>query len=499
MSQGAEEFLYQKVARQLDEQIQRGLYAIGDRLPSIRQLCSQERISVSSAMQALSMLETRGLVEAKPKSGYYVRRRRLDESALPQPSICKLKPRAVSVSDIVASVYRQVGDDRRVPLGAGVPSASMLPLDRLSRYMAHAVRDEPGLLARYGSAGGHPDFLRQLTLRFSRIGCRIPEDEMTITCGAMESLNLAIRAVTKAGDTVVVESPCYFGVLEILESLGLKALPIPSTCEEGLDLELLAEAIEKHPVKAVALVPTFSNPNGSCMSEENREKLMRLLEDYDLPLIEDDLYGDMHFHGERIRPVKSYDRDGRVLYCSSFSKSLSPGLRIGWVAAGRYAEQVRRLKQISSITSPLINQLCIARFLASGAMDRHLRGFRQSLHTQVTQVAECVLEAFPSGTAISRPRGGYFLWVQIPDGVDSLDLFHQAHDAGIHIAPGQIFCPYTDIRNRIRLNCAYPCDDRIRQGIQKLGSIIRSSQKKALRLSRKTLSMEIKGSCLGKV
>lgn len=391
-----------------------------------------------------------------------------------------MRPQAVGVSDIVAKVFRQAGDEEKVPLGAGVPHADLLPIDRLSKFLAAAVRDKPIHLGRYGALSGHPDYIRQLAKRFGMNDCVIPTDEIIATAGAMDSLNLAIRAVTKPGDVVAVESPCYFGILEILESLGLKALPVPSTCESGLDLDLLAEGIEQHPVKAVAMVPTFSNPNGSCLSEAKRKQLLTLLAEHDLPLVEDDLYGDLHFSRERVRPVKAFDTEGRVLYCGSFSKCLSPGLRVGWIAAGRYSERVRRLKFISTVNTPIINQLAAARFLGGGAMDRHLRNLRSALETQVAQVAESVLQAFPEGTAISQPKGGFFLWVQLPEGVDSLELFQMADADGIHIAPGQIFCPYASIRNRIRLSCGHPSNERIQKGIRRLGALVRILQKKGL-------------------
>lgn len=480
-TQPQDAYLYEQLAQELSQQIVDGVYSVGEKLPSIRRLCAQRRVSVATAMQALSILESRGIVEARPKSGYFIRRRQYDSTPEPSPSIADLRPQAVGVSDIVAQVFRQAGEEDKVPLGAGVPCADFLPIDRLSKFLAAAIREKPIHLGRYGAFSGHPDYIKQLARRFGMDDCVIPTEEIVATAGAMDSLNLAIRAVTKPGDVVAVESPCYFGILEILESLGLKALPVPSTCEGGIDLDLLAEGIEQHPVKAVALVPTFSNPNGSCLSEAKRKKLLALLSEHDLPLIEDDLYGDMQFSGQRVRPVKAFDTEGRVLYCGSFSKCLSPGLRIGWIAAGRYSERVRRLKFISTVNTPIINQLAVARYLEGGAMDRHLRRLRSALETQVAQVAEHVLQAFPEGTAMSQPKGGFFLWVQLPEGVDALDLFHLADAEGIHIAPGQIFCPYASIRNRIRLSCGHPCDARIRLGIERLGELVRKLQKKGLR------------------
>jgi len=261
----------------------------------------------------------------------------------------------------------------------------------------------------------------------------------------------------------------------------LEVILIPGTSEEGIDIELLADAIERHPIKALVLVPSFNNPSGSCISERNRIQLLKILADHDLPLVEDDIYGDLHFGPERPRPVKAFDKDARVLYCGSFSKSLSPGLRVGWVAGGCYAEAVRRLKFISTINTPSVNQLAIARFLDSGAMDRHLRKLRHALQTQVVQTAEAVLANFPSGTALSRPAGGYVLWVTLPESVNALDVFRRAIEENIYVAPGHIFCPVSDIPNRLRLSCGSPFTKRISDAIERLGKIIRSLQQNSIR------------------
>lgn len=474
-------YLYDQLARELNQQILDGVYHVGEKLPSIRRICAQRRVSVATAMHALSILEARGIVEARPKSGYFIRHRQANKVPKPSPGSLDLRPHAVGVSDIVAQVFRQALDEEKIPLGAGYPNAELLPLEPLSKHLARAIRQKPIHLGRYCNGPGDTEFVRQLGKRFAMQDCTIPPDEILATSGAMEALNLAIRAVTKPGDVVAVESPCYFGILEILESLGLKALPVPSTCENGIDLELLENGIEQHPVKAVALTPTFSNPNGSCLSEPKRKQLLELLARHDLPLIEDDLYGDLYFTEKRVRPVKAFDADGRVIYCGSFSKSLAPGLRVGWIAAGRYTERVRRLKFISTLATPLINQIAIAHFLEGGAMDRHLRRLRSALETQVAQVADNVLRTFPEGTAISQPKGGFFLWVQLPDGVDALELFQLADADGIHIAPGQIFCPHASLCNRIRLSCGHPCDERVQAGIARLGGMVRELQKKGLR------------------
>lgn len=390
-------------------------------------------------------------------------------------------PHRVGVSDLVAEVVSHAGNPELVPLGSAVPSPDLLPTDRLCKCLTAAARDEPAQFGRYAQTAGHPELIRQMQRRWGTFGCHVPKEEITVTCGGMEALNLAIRAVTRPGDIVAVESPAYYGILQTLESLGLEVILIPGTSHDGIELELLADAVERHPVKALILVPSFNNPSGSCMSEANRIELLELLADHNLPLVEDDIYGDLHFGAERPRPVKAFDQDGRVLYCGSFSKCLSPGLRVGWVAGGCYAEAVKRLKFISTINTPSVNQLAIARFLDSGAMDRHLRRLRAALQTQVLQTAEAILANFPSGTALSKPAGGYVLWVTLPDSVDAMDVYREAIHEKIYIAPGHIFCPVSDIPNRLRLSCGYPFTDRIANAIQILGKIIRRLQRNSIR------------------
>ncbi|WP_269524162.1 PLP-dependent aminotransferase family protein [Coraliomargarita parva] len=467
------EFIYERIARELTEQIQNGILQIGDRLPSVREICRREQVSPGSAMQAFALLEARGLVEAKPKSGFYVRARRIADASQPGPSRSSLDPTAVGVSDLVAQFYKEVHNTRLIPLGGNIPAPDFFPNEKLSRMLAAAVRERPELLGDYCVNQGLPEFTRQLALRLSSYGCQVPPNEIVVTYGATEALNLAIRAVARPGEIIAVETPCYFGVLEILESLGLKVALIPSTSEHGIHLDHLEKALQTHDIKALVLVTSFSNPNGACLPPAKRKALYELLKRYDTPLIEDDVYGDLHFGPDRPRPVKAHDREGLVMYCSSFSKSLAPGLRTGWIAAGRYQDRVARLKFINSIGTPAVTQLALAKYLQSGAYERHLRNMRRRFATQVSQTLEALLESFPEGTAVSQPQGGCSVWVQLPDHVNALDLHDYAIKEGISIAPGQLFCPAKDIQNRIRISCSHPVTDEVRRAIRKLGSKVK--------------------------
>ncbi len=450
-------FKYETIACRLEDQIRRGIYRFGERIPSIRELCRTERVSPGSVYQAMGLLEARGLVNARPRSGYYVSMRVGVESGPPKPvPMGLLEPSVVGVCDIVAEIMKAASNPALVPLGAALPDPALLPNEKLSRLMASVVRATPSALGRYQLTPGHPELLRQLEQQFYSMECPVAQDEMIVTNGTTEALNLAVRAVTRPGDIVAVESPTYFGLLQILESLGLKVIRVPGDPRTGIDPAQLSKALERYPVKAVALVPSFNNPTGSCLSEERRIHLLNLLSARGVPLIEDDIYGEVHFAERRVRPMKAFDRKGEVLYCSSASKTLAPGLRVGWIAAGRYAERVRRLKWISTLNTSPVDQLVLARFLSSEGIHRPLRRFRERLHNQMTSMRTALAESFPAGTIISEPEGGMFLWVTLPDSVDSSTLYHRLVRDGIMIMPDRVFAPLTGKHRSIRVSFGYP-------------------------------------------
>jgi DNA-binding transcriptional MocR family regulator len=287
------------------------------------------------------------------------------------------------------------------------------------------------------------------------LGCALEPDDFVITSGCAEAIHLALQAVCRPGDLVAVESPTYFGILQALEAQGLRALEIPTHSRDGISLDALSFALENHPVRAVVVISNFSNPLGCCMPEENKRALVELLARYQVPLIEDDIYGELAFHAQRPGVAKVFDRQGLVLLCSSFSKDISPSYRVGWIAPGRFRKRVEQLKMATNIATAVLPQLAIARFLESGGYDRHLRSIRRAYAQKVAQMTQAVLAYFPEGTRVSSPAGGFVLWVQLPGEVDSLALYQRALAAGITLAPGHIFSATAKYRSFIRLNAAY--------------------------------------------
>jgi DNA-binding transcriptional MocR family regulator len=280
-----------------------------------------------------------------------------------------------------------------------------------------------------------------------------------------------VRAVATPRDTIARDSPTYFGLLQILESMGVKAREIPTHPREGISLEALEFALDRSRIAAVIAMPNAQNPLGFTMSDDNKKRLVKLLDKRGVPLIEDDVYGDLHHGDERPLPAKAFDRSGNVMLCSSFTKTVAPGFRLGWVAPGRWHANVQMLKFINSVGSPELLQMAVAEFLASGGYDRQLRTLRRVFRDQVSHVSAAVSEHFPSGTRSTRPAGGFILWVELPEGCDSEELFRQAIRNNISLGPGVLFSATDRYRNCIRMGCAEPWSPRIEQAIAKLGGL----------------------------
>ncbi|PSN80265.1 GntR family transcriptional regulator, partial [filamentous cyanobacterium CCP4] len=337
-------------------------------------------------------------------------------------------------------------------------------------YKRQVLRDNTHLAHSYGTPLGVPELRAELAKRMLDAGCSVHPDQMVITNGANEAIYFCLQALTQPGDTVVIESPTYFAMLEALKCLGLKALTLPTHPRDGLSLPHLEEALQTGEVKAVLLVSNFSNPLGSCMDDRQKKRLVELLNQYDTPMIEDDVYGDICFEGVRPKAIKAFDTENRVLYCSSVSKTLSPGLRVGWCAGGRYHSKIARMKSILNQNTAIAPQLTVAAFLANGGYDRHLRQLRRTYQEQMLRMQQAVRDYFPVETCVTRPTGGHVLWLEMPEGFDSMRLYKEALEVGIAIAPGVMFSASGQCySNCFRLNTAVPWSENVEQAMQTLG------------------------------
>ncbi|MFN3716374.1 MAG: PLP-dependent aminotransferase family protein [Thiobacillus sp.] len=369
------------------------------------------------------------------------------------------------------ALIKASNDARIVQLGAAVPDPDYLPTQAVARALARVARLQRTRSAGYMMPPGAPELRREIARRMSETGGRVHADDIVITTGCQEALSLALRAVTRPGDVVAVESPAFYGLLHVMESLGLEALEIPAHPREGMALDALGFALERWPVKACVVVPNFSNPLGFLMPDASKRALVSLLGTHGIPLIEDDVYGDLGFDRRRPSTCMGLAPRADIIHCGSFSKTLAPGLRMGWVAAGKHRERIEYLKYVSSIASPTAPQLAVAELLESGRYERYLREVRGKYASAVARMGDAVMKYFPEGTRVSQPQGGFVLWVELPGKVDSFELARRALLQGVSIAPGPLFSASGKYRNFIRLSCARVWDDRLERALVKLAQL----------------------------
>ena len=468
--------LYENLANEFATLIGSGQLRPGDRLPSVRHLARQRALSISTVVQALRTLESRGMVEARPQSGYFVRRRspRVIESVMPAGAPA---PVDVGVSRRLVQVLRANEAPGMVPLGSALPAPELLLAPRLNRLYASIARRQPRLLAGSSHSDLNEAPLRQaITRRALQWGCPIAADELVVTNSCTEAMMLCLRAVTKPGDTVAVESPTYYVMLQLLESMGLRALEIPTDPLTGVSLDALELATRKPAaeggIAACLLIPNGANPLGSVMPDAAKQRLASLLSARDVALIEDDIYGDICFTGSRPRPIHAFDGSGNTMLCTSFSKTVSPSLRVGFVAAGKRAADVVLQKTLTSGKTNPLTQHVIAALMESRGFDVHLRTLRRRFAEQIARTRDAVARHFPAETRVTDPQGGFVLWLELPPEVDCSALHRRAASEGVAFVPGEMFSAGGQYKNCLRIACGQPWSERLEEGVKRLGQLV---------------------------
>jgi DNA-binding transcriptional MocR family regulator len=464
---------YESLAHEVAQSIANGQLRPGDRLASVRETSRSRGVSPSTVFEAYYLLEARGLIEARPRSGYFVGHA-VGKQAEPTSSEPAAQERDVEISDLVFEVLGHARNRSLVPLGSAFPSPALFPLPKLALALGKAVRRLDPWRTVEDLSPGSATLRRQIGIRYLAMGCRVDTDELVITNGAMEALNLCLEAVTQPGDLVAVESPTFYAALQALERRGPKAVEVATHPRTGVDIAALASVLDAHPVKACWLMPNFQNPLGSLMPDSAKQQLVELLARHEVPLIEDDVYGELYFGAQKPRPAKAWDKAGLVMHCSSFSKSLAPGYRVGWTAAGRFKTEVSQRKLMSSLAAPVPSQEGLSEYLQHGGYDRHLRQLRQSLAKQRHVVLRAIAKCFPPGTKATQPEGGYFVWVELPARIDALELHRLALSHDISVAPGHLFSADHRYTHHLRINFGHPGDDRVETALKTLGQIAKA-------------------------
>ena len=464
-------FRYESVRQNVLEMIESGTLKPGDKAPSLRRLAARMRVSLSTVALAYGQLESEGVMEARPKSGFFVRVRR---EALPPPGIkpCPGEaPAPLNRAAIIRTVLANMSRRDMLPLGVARTDENLLPLAQLSRMMAQVLRDEGDRVGFYGPVEGFEPLRRQIALLAMEAGMDCTASDTLVTSGAMEALHIALRCVTRAGDTVVIASPTYYCFLQLLENLGLRVIEIPSRPGEGVRPSELAQVLERFRVDACVLTPNFNNPDGALTPDDSKAEIVSILARRGIPLIEDDVYGDLHHAPVRPRCCKAFDREGLVLTCSSFSKTIAPGYRVGWLLPGRFMETAQELKATMSVATATPTQMAMARYLASGAYHRHLKRLRPAVKSMMENMHALVGRHFPPGTRATRPEGGSVIWVELPGKADGTEFMQQALARGVSVAPGAIFSSQGCFRSFVRLSCCVPPGPELTGAVTTLGAI----------------------------
>ena len=476
MSQQTKTLRYQELAERIADLIRQGTYPSGERIPSVRQTSQQQNLSISTVLQAYTLLERKGLIEARPQSGYYVRARLEERLPEPETSSPQLDPSHVSLHDLVLMLMRDSADPNLAQLGAALPHIDSKLIQTINRIMARIIREEGADAHQYHFPPGLEALRVQIAQRMVSAGCSLSPAEILITSGGTEAIDFSLHAVCRPGDIVAIESPSYFGTLQTLEAHRLRALEIPTHPRDGISLDALEFAIEHNTIRAVVVISNFNNPLGSMMPDERKKNLVALLAKNNIPLIENDVCGELYFGEKRPLVCKAFDTKGLVILLSSFSKDISPGLRLGWVAAGRYSTEVEWLKFTLSASSPTLPQMAVAEFLEGGRYEQHMRRIRREYAHNVEVMSDAVMRYFPEGTRLTRPAGGFILWVQLPEQVDSLELYKLALQSGITLAPGHVFSATFQFSNFIRLNAA-TFNYVTERALEKLGGMVKDLAK----------------------
>ncbi|GAA0550784.1 aminotransferase-like domain-containing protein [Chitinophaga japonensis] len=465
------DFLYLQLADKIAQLIEKGVYAVGDRLPSVRELRQEHGVSISTALQVYAQLEKKGWITARERSGYFVQPNPRQRAQLPAVTAPAAAPVAVKVNEQV----RRIREGRRqkglVALDAATPAAALMPQHKLHKAMLHAIRRHSASCVPYHDVSGYEPLQRLIAQRSLTWKDAVTAADVTITNGCLEAVSLCLRAVARPGDTIAIESPTFFGLLMTIESLGMKALEIATDPVTGICLDKLENAFRKKKAAACLLVSNYNNPLGSCMPPAHKQALAQLLQRYQVPLVEDDAFGDLHHGPDRPDNIKTYDSEGLVLLCSSFSKSLAPGYRLGWAIAGRYRHKVEQLKFMTSIHTSLMPQLAIHSYLEHQRLDLHLKQLRHALALQTQQMANAIQQYFPAHTRITRPEGSFNLWVELGPHTDAWELYRLAMEQRIAIMPGTLFSSQPRYRNCLRISAGLPFNEDMAWAVQTVGRL----------------------------
>ncbi|MDD9305210.1 MAG: PLP-dependent aminotransferase family protein [Desulfobacter sp.] len=466
-------FLYSDLADQIQARIESGGFKISEKLPSLRALCQSTGYSMTTVFQAYVELEKRGVVESRDRSGYFIKPRlkRLKDRA--QMTREEMVPRKINLDDLIHQLTEDMGDPQILNLGGVMVAPEHLPVKRLHNQLKAIPQDQiPRIIAGYAHPQGVTLLRHQISNLLFPIIPGVKIEDIIITNGCTEALSLSLKAVSKPGSTIIVESPTDPWLRQTIKDSNMFTLEIPANPETGMDLTALEKIIHQEKISACIVNPNCQNPLGFIMPDAHKRKLAELCFQKQIPIIENDVTGDLYFGETRPFPIKKWDHHNNVIYCSSFSKVLAPGLRIGWVIPGRFKQIVKRMKLNRSLISPTLSQTLVANYLKEGTYNRHLRQLRKKIKLQHTLCARALNRYLPLNVRMSSPKGGLCIWIELPQGVEGRKVYYEAIKKGISILPGFLCTSFNTYDRFIRIGYGGVWNDTMDNAIEKIGQII---------------------------
>ncbi|WP_158795817.1 PLP-dependent aminotransferase family protein [Pedobacter sp. L105] len=464
--------VYITFANKIAAMIDSGIYKAEEKLPSIRNLHKENGLSIGTVLQSFNYLLDKGLVISREKSGYFVNHSLGKRLPLPKALPASLSERSVHIDQLLQKLRINGTSRNFVTFANALPDNRLLPFNSIKRAIQQTSRDSSGNYLKLESRIGNQELREEIAKRSFLWKGSTHADELIITNGATEAILCCLKAVTKPGDTVLVQDPCYYGIMQVLEALDLKIATIPSHPETGISVDDVKEACEKLAIKACVLVSNFNNPDGASISTEGKKQLAEFANSHQIPLVEDDIYGELFFKGSRPDTIKAYDTDGWVMYCSSFTKTLVPGFRIGWCAAGRFTYDVARIKSMHNGSTSNFSQRVVLQLLSSGSYERHLQKLRLELNKNLIRTTSLIEQHFPKGTKVTRPKGGLVIWVELPENINAADFQEKAFQHEVSYAPGELFSSKGDYQHYIRISYCNLWENKVQKALVKLGDLL---------------------------
>lgn len=469
LDRSSREPLYRQLATSLQQRIRSGALPPRTRLPTVRQLAQQLGVTRLTVHSAYAELQAGGWIEATVGRGTFVAERIEQLVAPPEAEL----GREATPAGMLADMLRMTQLPGLAALARADPAPELFPLRNWQRATELALSSGgPGLMIYTTSQGDQ--VLRSILAEAVRErGISAGPDELMIVSGVTNGMALATTLLARPGSTVLVEEPTYLGLLNILAAHGVRAVGLP-TDDEGLVVEAVEEALRVERPAFLYTIPTFHNPRGNSLSAPRRAALLELAARHSLPIVEDDIYGQLGYEGAPPRALKADDRAGQVLYMSSFSKNLMPGLRMGYVVAPPATiRQLVRLRQAQDICSSPLTQRALAIFIEQGWLHSHLRRMLPRYRERRDAMLRAMERHFPMGVTWTHPRGGFSTWVTLPPGLPVMELYLAAIGRGVAFAPGQVFSASDESSPHLRLCFGAEPPERIAEAIATLGALIR--------------------------